>query len=391
MDKRILLTGSYLWDGIKENTIPDGGIIVEGETIIEAGVVHDIAKDQDLHVINCPDCTLMPGMIDSHTHLSMDASLDDYLDHMKDSVAELTIRASQMIKKDLLSGVTFCRCLGDREFLDVKIKRAVLDGRLPGPDLFIATRGIRAPEGHGFVGYPFKGEDQIREAIRENIETGADLIKLYITGTLKGDSGLPAYLTKDELKAAIEEAHHHECKVAAHCVGGIGLEQALELGLDTLEHAYHISDEQIDRLASSDTHLVLTPGAVLNDSIIRRLPQNLIDGHFREQDMMRKSMASLIQAEIPFGLGTDGHHGALSREMQYAMDLGASNYEILRAVTIEGALLTGLSHKKGSIEPGKDADVIAVKRNPMEDINQMDHIKLVMKRGEIIDNKCLKE
>ncbi len=383
MADKVMIKGAFLWDGKNREILPEGAVLVEGEYIKAAGTVSEIRGMNPDRLIDWTGTTLMPGMIDSHTHLSMDATLDNYLDHMTDSVAELTLRATAMMRKDLLSGVTTCRCLGDREFLDIACREAVKNGLVTGPELLVATRGIRAPNGHGFVGYPFDGEDQIRQAIRENAEMGANLIKIYISGTLKGDGRLPSFLSYEEIRAAIDEAHQQGLKIASHCVGGEGLDWALELGLDTLEHAYHISDGQIEKLKGSDTWLVLTPSPMLTKERIENLPERLIPGHLKEGDEVAGRMAAMIQAGIPFALGTDGMHGELAQEAVYVKELGASNYDALRGVTNNGAVVCEIAGKTGSLEAGKYADIIALDGNPLKDINALKRIAAVMKHGVI--------
>src|SRR5512137_406215 len=171
---------------------------------------------------------------------------------MAGPIPALTLLACESMKSDLHSGVTTSRCLGDKGFLDVECKKAVPQGRIEGPHLLIATRGIRAFHGHGFVGYPFGGVEQIQAAVRENLSEGADLIKIYITGTLRGPKGIPSYFSKEEIQTAVDEAHRVGIPVATHCIGGIGFEWALESGIDVIEHGYFLADREIDLLAKSE-------------------------------------------------------------------------------------------------------------------------------------------
>ena len=384
MEKITILKAGYLWDGIRNEAVPQGAVLIEKGFIRAVGPASEILTAPHDQVVDWPQATLLPGLIDSHTHLSMDGSLDNYLDHMSDSVAELTLRATSMMRKDLRAGVTTCRCLGDKEFLDVACRQAVEKGEVVGPRLLIATRGIRAPHGHGFVGYPFNGKDEIRNAIKENITRGADLIKIYITGTLKGEGNLPSYLSREEIKLAIEESHAAGVRVAAHCVGGTGLDWAIELGLDTLEHAYHITEEQVERLANSNTALVLTPGAVLAEERVRHLPHGLIQGHLDERDHMFAAMALTVKAGIPFAVGTDGMHGELVQDIVYLSELGATNREALQAATLHGAEICGIEKERGSLEPGKLADIISVEGNPLKDIRALRKVIAVIKNGNIV-------
>ncbi|MFC2124033.1 amidohydrolase family protein [Bacteroidota bacterium] len=384
MTNNVVLKGKFLWDALREEALPDEAILIEDGLIKAVGSVHEIESYPHDQVLDCPDATLMPGLIDSHTHLSMDPTLENYLDRMSDTVTELTLRATAMMQKDLYAGITTCRCLGDKELLDIACRRAVEAGQIQGPRLQVATRGIRAPHGHGFVGYPFDGKEQIRMAIRGNVKAGADLIKIYITGTLKGDGDLPSFLTREEIHAAIEESHKLGKRVASHCVGGVGLDWALELGLDTLEHAYHITDSQIEHLSQSDTWLVLTPGPILTDSRVQHLPANLIPGHQREKNEIFERMAATISAGIPFAVGTDGMHGELAQEIQYLVNMGASPHIALTAGTLNGAKICGIENLTGSLEVGKQADIIAVEGNPIEDLSALKRVKAVMKQGEMI-------
>jgi len=168
MKETRVITADFVWNGIHDLPIPGGAIIIEDNNISEIMPLNELNPEFHGEVIEIPGVTLMPGLIDSHTHLSMDPALDNYLDHMNDDVAELTLRAVAMMRKDLLAGITTCRCLGDKEFLDIACRTAVEDKRLLGPRLLVAGKGIRAPAGHGFVGYPFDGLAEIKQAVREN-------------------------------------------------------------------------------------------------------------------------------------------------------------------------------------------------------------------------------
>lgn len=387
MDNTIIHKADYVWDGLNDKALPDGAVLVEGSRIRAVGPSREIATASHAAVFEWPGTTLLPGLIDSHTHLSMDGSLENYLDRMTDSIPVLTLRATAMMRKDLMAGVTTCRCLGDREFLDVACREAVERGEVMGPRLLVATRGIRAPEGHGFVGYPFKGAEEIKNAVHENIARGANLIKIYITGTLKGTGSLPAYLTREEIKLVIDESHNAGIPVAAHCVGGEGLDWAIEFGLDTIEHAYQITPEQVARLARSNTSLVLTPGAVLAEERVKRLPKSLIQGHLLEREQMFTSMALAVDAHIGFGVGTDGTHGDLARDIQYLSELGATHLKALKAATSDGAKVCGIGRETGSLEKGKYADIIAVEGNPLEQLAALKKVIAVVSKGKLVKSK----
>ncbi len=389
MAERIIIKGSFIWDGICKNLLPENAVLIEDKRILAIDKFSEFNSSSDDKILDFSGLTLMPGMIDCHTHHSLDASLENFLDRMADNTSELTTRATGLMKKDLSSGVTMCRTLGDKGYLDIVCRDAVNAGLAVGPRSKVAGKGIRAARGYGFVGYPFNGIEEIRNAIKENLRAGADLIKIYISGTLKGDGDLPSYLTREEIETAINVSHEAGVRIASHCVGGVGLDWALEMGLDTLEHAYHISDAQITKLSKSNTHPVLTLSPILNDEIVNHYPKHLIQGHLDERNEILGRLKALISAEIPFALGTDGMHGGLANEAAYAVELGAANYEVLKALTIIGARVCGVENETGSILAGKYADIIIVDGNPLKEISSLKNVKAVFMQGSLVSGSVL--
>lgn len=384
---RILIRGKILIDGLGSPPIERGVVVLEGEKILRVGREEEIKIEGIKHTIECSDQTLMPGLIDCHNHLSLDPTLDNYLYRMNDSIPELTLRATATMAVDLQSGVTTSRCLGDKGFLDVECKKAVNSGLVPGPRLLIATRGIRAFHGHGFVGYPFGGVEQIRTAVRENLSAGADLIKIYITGTLRDTKGIPSYFSKEEIQTAVDEAHRVGIPVATHCIGGVGLEWALETGIDTIEHGYFLTDIEIDLLAKSESWLVMTPSIFFTEARIRTLPPHLIEGHLQHRDEVGQRMKAAVKAGVKFAVGTDGMHGGLAQEIQYLVDFGATTSQALMASTRHAARVCGLEASIGTLEPGKFGDIIGLEGNPMKDIRALKTVKTVISRGKIIKHQ----
>jgi imidazolonepropionase-like amidohydrolase len=381
--KEILIRGGLVIDGTGGPPIDKGAILIEGQRIIGVGKEEEFREKADIQVLDCRDQTLLPGLIDCHNHLSLDPTLDNYLYRMNDSIPELTLRAAATMAVDLQSGVTTSRCLGDKGFLDVECKKAVHSGLVPGPRLLIATRGIRALHGHGFVGYPFGGVEQIRTVVRENLAAGADLIKIYITGTLRGPKGIPSFFSKEEIQAAVDEAHRVGIPVATHCIGGIGLEWALETGIDTIEHGYFLTDKEIDLLAKSESWLVMTPSIFFTDARIRTLPAHLIEGHLQQRDEVGQRMKAAVKAGVKFAVGTDGMHGGLAQEIKYLVDFGATVSQALMAATRHAARVCGLEDSIGTLEPSKFGDIIGVEGNPLEDIGSLKRVKTVISRGRI--------
>jgi len=385
--KKTLIKGRLMIDGMGNPPIARGAILVGGERILRVGKEEEFKGEANIHVLDCGDQTLLPGLIDCHNHLSLDPTLDNYLYRMNDSIPELSLRATTTMAVDLQSGVTTSRCLGDKGFLDVECKKAVHSGLVPGPRLLIATRGIRALHGHGFVGYPFGGVEQIRTAVRENLAAGADVIKIFITGTLRGSKGIPSFFSKEEIQAAVDEAHRVGIPVATHCIGGVGLDWALETGIETIEHGYFLTDREIELLVKSNSWLVMTPSIFFTDARIRTLPPHLIEGHLQHRDEVGQRMKAAVKAGVKFAVGTDGMHGGLAQEIQYLVDFGATTSQALMAATRYAARVCGLEDSIGTLESGKFGDIIGVEGNPLKDIGALKRVKTVISRGKIIQHQ----
>lgn len=380
---RYLVTGSLLIDGSGRPPLENGAILIENERIREVGRAERFENLQDVVHIPCPGETLLPGLIDCHNHLSLDPTLPSYLHRMADSIPELTLRATRTMAMDLNAGVTTSRCLGDKGFLDVVCRKAVEQGLLEGPRLLVATRGIRASQGHGFVGYPFDGPEPIRLAVRENLKAGADLIKFYATGTLRGEGEIKSFLSREEIGVIVDEAHRAGVRTSVHCIGGIGLRWCIDSGVNSIEHGYFMSDEEIDLLAKSSSWLVLTPSIFLTDARIQTLPPELIIGHYQQRELATERMAAALKGGVRFGVGTDGMHGGLAREIEYLTQLGASESHALAAATRAAAEICGLEKEIGTLEPGKIADMIGVGGNPLKDITSIGRIRTVILNGKI--------
>ena len=379
--KKTLIKGAALFLGVENRLTQPAAVLITNGRIEAAGREAELREAEADETIECKGQTLLPGLIDCHNHLSLDPTLENYLFRMNDSIPELTIRAVQTMAVDLASGVTTARCLGDKGFLDVVCKKALAEGKLAGPRLLVATRGIRAPHGHGFVGYPFCGVEDIRKAVRENLAAGADLIKIYITGTLRSSQGLPHYFSRDEIQTLVDEAHRVGVPVATHCIGGPGLNLAVDTGIDVIEHGYFISDEQIDLMIQARRWLVMTPSIFFTDARIQTLPANLVEGHLQQRNEVQQRLTAAIRAGVKIAAGTDGMHGGLAREVQYLTQFGASPFEALASVTANAAKVCGLEDRIGTIEKGKLADIIGVEGNPLDDVCALQRVKTVMQAG----------
>ncbi|MCF8106417.1 MAG: amidohydrolase family protein [Desulfohalobiaceae bacterium] len=384
MDRK-LIKGGNLYAGQRYLSDQPAAVFVVDERIEALGQeALNAAESDDVQVFDCPDQTLMPGLIDCHTHLSLDPDLPDYLLRMQDPIPELTLRAVQTMKRDLLSGVTTARCLGDKDFLDIHCKKAQAEGLLPGPGLLVAGRGIRAPHGHGFVGSAFSGPENVRQAVRENISAGADLIKVYLTGTVRGPRGMPCTFSEDEVRVLVDEAHRAGLPVATHCIGGPGFDLALECGIDVIEHGYFLSQSQIEALDASSTWLVLTPSIFFSDQRLETLHGNLKQIHLQQREQVARVMQQVVKSSVRWVVGTDGMHAGLAAEIEHLVGFGAEADRAIAGITTKAADLMALSTEIGSLAKGKRADLIGVQGDPIQDVSALARVRTVIQGGKVI-------
>lgn len=382
MGQRKLVCGGLLIAEAGAPPLRNGAVLTEDGLIAAVGTKAELlAAADDAQMVDCGDSVLIPGLVDCHNHLSLDVTLDNYLFRMNDSEGELALRAVKTLAADLCSGVTTSRCMGDRHFIDVACRKAIEEGRLAGPRLVVATRGIRASHGHGFVGLPFDGAEVWRCAVRENLKNGAELIKFYATGTVRSGESITCFPSREEVMTLAEEARRAGVKTAVHCIGGPGFALCLEAGVDSIEHGYYLTDAEIGLLKRAKAWLVLTPGEFLADK--PTLDAQRREAFRRGREEVKERLAAIVASGVKYAVGTDGAHGGLAHELEYIVAAGAKPAEALRAATLHGAMVCGLERRVGSLAPGKAADIVAVAGNPLEDIRAVAQVRLVMKAGEI--------
>jgi imidazolonepropionase-like amidohydrolase len=380
---RVIIEGRMLIDGTGRPPVERGAVLVEGDRIIAVGTKESIEPVSGVNKIDAKNLVLLPGLIDCHNHPSAGMTKDGQPEGLSGSDAELTINALINMALDLSAGVTTVRCLGDRNFLDIACKKAVESGRIAGPRLIVAGRSIRSFHGHGILASPFDGAEAIRRGIRENIKAGADVIKILTSATVKGKDTIRSDCSREEICAAVDEAHRAGLPVTAHCIGGIGLQWCLEAGMESIEHGYFVSDHDIELLLHHNTWLVLTPGPFLSEERITASIAGMGETVLRNREEAARCMAGAIRGGVRFVVGSDAIHGRLAKEMECLVGLGASEEQVILAATRDAAKVCGVPDTVGTIEPGKSADIIGVEGNPLRDISALERVGFVMARGKI--------
>ena len=384
--------------------IGNGQVLEHATVLVEAGKIVSISDSaeglvQETQKVPIGKDTLFPGFIDCHVHLVMDASPDPMRILAGETAAITTIKGVKNAQKTLAAGVTTVRDLGGKEGIDLELKQAIETGLIQGPRVLASGRLICMTGGHGWpIGREADGPEDVRRAAREQIKAGADQIKFMATGGVLTASVEPgsAQLTYEEMKAGIEEAHKAGKRTATHAMGSQGIMDALRAGIDSIEHGIYLNDEIIAFMKQNKVFYVPTIAAMHHigeRGTAAGIPawavekNNIVSPHHRE------SVKKAHGAGVAIAMGTDAgtpfnHHGKNLMEIPLLVRHGLSPRQALMAATRTASQLLGMEDLIGSIEPGKMADLVLVKGNPMEDIeifNDASAILRVMKGGEFIE------
>jgi imidazolonepropionase-like amidohydrolase len=377
-------------DGTGRPPIERGVVLVRGARIAAVGRQSDVAVPRDAEVIDCGAQTLLPGLVDAHSHASIIPGLGDQIGQLRQPPAPQILRAVQNLRADLRSGVTTMRVVGEEHFIDVELREAIASGRLPGPRLLVATRPITARNGHGAALTFSDGEDQIRRHIRENVAMGADLIKLFMTGGVssKGTAARWYAYSPREVEVAVEEAHRNNKPVAVHAHGGRGVRICIDAGVDTIEHGKLCDLEDFVAMRERGIFLVTNnavsghpDGIEKGDAGVPSIMAKLNES--REQS--RKTFQWVLESGVRWALGTDSMHGLMWWEIAKVVDWGADPHDAILAATQRAAEAIGLAAEAGSLEPGKLADMISVDGDPLEDITCLERVRMILQGGRRCD------
>ncbi len=410
--KTYVLKAARLFDGKSNALVTPGVVVVTDGKIVAAGTSAAIPAGAEM--IDLGDATLLPGFIDAHTHLTTMYSEDykqERLDPLEKTIAERALDASVNARVTLLAGVTTVRDVGSSDYLDVGLRNAIRNGKVPGPRMLVTVHALSATGGHcdfsqgfreGLFGHEsgplegvVNGADQGRYAVRLDHKYGADMIKVCATGGVLSptDDVDTPQLTQEELNAIVDEAHALRRKTAAHAHGAEGAKRAIRAGIDSIEHGTFLDDEALDMMKQRGTFLVPTLMAA------QGLQERIDKGIYIPPAILAKAKVAIASIHQTFqralakgvkiGLGTDAAvypHGRNLEEFHQMTDLGMKPIDALKAGTSMDAELLGLADKLGTLEAGKIADVVAVPGDPVQNIRQTEHVFFVMKEGVIYKN-----
>jgi imidazolonepropionase-like amidohydrolase len=387
MGVRVVRCGT-LFDGTGAAPVRDAVVVVSDGRVAAAGPAASVAIPAGAEITDLGDRFVMPGLIDCHSHTSIVPALGDQLGQICRTAVPQALAATGNLRADLDAGTTTLRVMGEEHFLDVDVRDAIEAGVIAGPRLLIAGKGLAANNAHGRALTSFDGVDEVRRGARENLRRGANHVKIFVTGGVSSPGTTPTAsgYTREEIRAAVEEADRVGTYAAAHAHGGPGLRLAVEEGVGTVEHGALATDEDIALIRERRAWLVCTFAIFLH-------PAGIEGGDGRRPAIMEKMRWArrLVDENFPrhlasgvrFACGTDAVHGQMPFELATLVRLGVSNRDALLAGTRWGAEACRVDREIGTLEAGKRADLIAVDGDPLKDIGALRDVRLVMKDGVI--------
>jgi imidazolonepropionase-like amidohydrolase len=398
--RHVAIRAGRLIDGRGGVPLRDAVILIDGDRIASVG--QGLAIPKDAEVIDLTRSTVLPGLIDCHTHVTVQPA-DYYEDLFRRSPIDVAVTAHLYAKRTLDAGFTTIRDVGAGEFIDVALRNAINRGDVPGPRMQVATLAVGATGGHndisGFSPYlkfgsfsgVADGVDDIRKLIRLEVKNGADLIKLIASaGVLSEEEsvGAPQY-SQEEMNVVVQEAAMWGRKVAAHAHGAEAIKRALRAGVVSIEHASLIDDEGLRLAKERGAYLVMD---IYNDDYIvaeyKRLgyPQKIIDKEATVGRTQRENFRKATQAGVKLAFGTDAGvypHGLNARQFAKMVEWGLTPAQAIQAATGSAADLLGWSDRVGTIAAGRFADIVAVDGDPLVDVTELERVKFVMKGGVV--------
>ncbi|MGE0640198.1 MAG: amidohydrolase family protein [Thermoanaerobaculia bacterium] len=402
-EPRLALRAARLVDGRSDRVRTDAVVIVEGERIVAVGGPELLAPG--LEVRDLGDSTLLPGLVDCHSHPLI--WTDDYqVDHLRLSSAAKALKGLRSVQDNLQAGWTTLRIAGDADvaYAAIDLRRAIDQGLFVGPRLTGAAHYLSITGGGGDInflapevqvaadGRIVDGVEEMRKAVREEIKYGSDWIKLLVTGAFMsaGDNPADVHFSPEEIRVAVEEATRHGIPVMAHAHATEGIKQAIRAGVRSIEHGTFLDDEAIRLLVEHGTWLV--PTIYIGDYYIDKVdpagPQaKMIELSKRYRDQHYSWVGKAIRAGVKVAVGSDFGGYAQEEnagEIEALHRAGMSPMQAIQAATRVGAELLGWDDRIGTVEPGKLADLVAVPGDPLADLSRLRHVRFVMLGGKVV-------
>jgi len=405
--QQIVIHAGHVLDVKTGKLLADQTVVIEDGKIVSLQPASDARANANTVRIELPNATILPGLIDAHTHLTMDPMFG-YAE-LGISVPREALIGAKNARLTLNAGFTTVRNVGAGGYTDVALRDAIDAGGIPGPRMLVSGPPLGITGGHCDDNLlPFEyhhvadgvadGIAAVQQKVRQNIKYGADLIKVCATGGVlsKGDDPQASQYTLEEMKAIVADAHRLGRKVAAHAHGAQGILWATQAGVDSIEHGSYIDDAGIAEMKKNGTYLV--PTLYLGDWFLENAERNHVPDFYLTKakavmPVARKNIARAFASGVKVAFGTDAAvypHGLNAHEFAVMVKLGLTPLQAIQAATINAADLLGWSGKVGTLDAGAWADIVAVDGDPLKDVTALEHVKFVMKGGEVVKNDYAK-
>jgi imidazolonepropionase-like amidohydrolase len=404
----LVIRAAYLFDAVNGTMRNDGVVVVQGGKIV--GVGNNAVAPAGARILDMGDATILPGFIDAHTHLTEEFNADYYrgvYDKLMRTPAEQGFYAARWAKRTLDAGFTTVRNVGGSDHLDIALRNAIDAGVVQGPRILSAANSLGSTGGHcdgrswpadrikppGLIEGVCNGPESCRQAVREQMKYGADVIKICASGGVlsEADPVDVPQLTPDELRAIITEAHNWKRKVAAHAHGDVAARLAIEAGVDSIEHGTFLSEDTLTLMRRKGVYLVPTRSAVdwvgrQADTYPPKIAEKARVANAAHDAMFKNA----IRLGVPIAFGTDAGvfpHGTNAKEFSLMTAVGMTPTNALLAGTREAARLLGLSEEIGTLEAGKNADIVVVPGDAAANVRATETPLLVLRNGQVVVEK----
>ncbi len=402
--KSVVIHAGHVLDVKTGKLLSDQAVVIEDGKIVSVGDSARTKSPANALRLELPNATVLPGLIDAHTHLTMDPTFG--YEELAISIPRQALIGAKNARATLEAGFTTVRNVGADGFADVALRDSINAGDVPGPRMLVSGPLLGITGGHcdnNLLPYEYHAEGYgvadgiaaVQHKVRENIKYGADLIKICATGGVlsKGDDPQASQYTLEEMKAIVADAHRLGRKVAAHAHGAQGILWASQAGADSIEHGSYIDDAGIAEMKKNGTYLV--PTLYLADWFLENAGKNHVPDFYLAKakavvPVARKNIAHAFASGVKVAFGTDAAvypHGLNAHEFAVMVKLGLTPLQAIQSATVNAADLLGWPGKVGSLEPGAWADIVAVDGDPLKDVTTLERVKFVMKGGEVVKNE----
>ncbi len=393
----LVLTNARLIDGTGVAQKERATVTVNNGRIMSVLEGMASAEIEAKETVDLEGRTLLPGLINAHVHIMMDAGPDPFAAMNHSGLAATVLQGAKMGERMIAAGITAARDLGGYEYGEMALRDAFASGQFVGPRLLCAGKVITMTGGHGWpIGIESDGPDEVRKAARQNLKRGADCIKIMATGGVLTPGVEPGaqQLSEEEIRAAVEEAHKAGKRTATHAQGTEGIKAALRAGIDTVEHGIFLDEEAIEMMVARGVVLVPTlaaPYQIVEAGEVKGIPAYALDKSRRSMDAHRKSFEWAASSGVTIAAGNDGGtpfnpSDDLVMELCLMIEYGMNPLGALRAATFGSAKALGLSEETGAIQVGKWADCLILDKeaDPLRDITDVGKVWMVIKQGKIV-------